>query len=112
MSGAELLGRLREALRHRVADPRGGVCARSRQDPDDDADDVAADLLPWVLAGQPELALEDAPEAASRQLRRFGRDHRTHDLGEGEDAYEHRDGLDASEKIGEPKREARRPGGV
>ena len=46
MAGAELFRLLREALRHRVADPGRHVGAGARQHADDDADDVAARHLP------------------------------------------------------------------
>ncbi len=112
MPCAELLGRLGEALRHRIAHPGGHVGARAWQHADDDADNVAAHLRGHVLLRQRQLAREDAAEAPEGQLGRLGREHRAHDLRYGEDADQGRDGLDAAQKIGEPEGEARCTGRV
>ena len=65
MAGAELLRLLREALRHRVADPGRHVGAGARQHADDDADDVAARLLLRILLGQLPLALRGSSRSGA-----------------------------------------------
>ena len=106
MAGAELLGLLGEALRHRVADPGGHVGAGAGQHADDDADDVAAHLRLHVLARQLELALENAAEAPIGQLGRLRAQHRPHHFRHRKHTHQRRDRFDAAEQIRDTEREA------